>query len=209
MREYLEFYINGEWVDPMKSNPFNVINPATEAVAGKINLGTKADVDKAVKAASEAFKSWSQTSKEERLAILNRIVEEFEKKVPELGEAISEEMGAPNWLAVNIQATLGVHHFRNTAAILERYEFEEDRGNSRISREPIGVCGFITPWNWPIHQICAKVGPALAVGCTVVLKPSEIAPFPAKYSPIYYMLLAFPPVFSIWYKAKEQKWAKP
>ena len=180
MREYLEFYINGEWVDPMKSNPFNVINPATEAVAGKINLGTKADVDKAVKAASEAFKSWSQTSKEERLHVLDRIIEEFEKRLPEMAEAITEEMGAPAWLSLGSQAALGVNHFKNTRAVLERFEFESDRGGSHISREPIGVCGLITPWNWPMNQICAKTSPALAVGCTVVLKPSEIAPFSAK-----------------------------
>ena len=180
MREYLEFYINGEWVDPMKSNPFNVINPATEAVAGKINLGTKADVDKAVKAASEAFKSWSQTSKEERLHVLDRIIEEFEKRLPEMAEAITEEMGAPAWLSLGSQAALGVNHFKNTRAVLERFEFESDRGGSHISREPIGVCGLITPWNGPMNQICAKTSPALAVGCTVVLKPSEIAPFSAK-----------------------------
>jgi len=180
MREYLEFYINGEWVDPMKSNPFNVVNPATEAVAGKINLGTKADVDKAVKAASEAFKSWSQTSKEERLHVLDRIIEEFEKRLPEMAEAITEEMGAPAWLSLGSQAALGVNHFKNTRAVLERFEFESDRGGSHISREPIGVCGLITPWNWPMNQICAKTSPALAVGCTVVLKPSEIAPFSAK-----------------------------
>ncbi|MDG2090510.1 MAG: aldehyde dehydrogenase family protein [Gammaproteobacteria bacterium] len=180
MREYLEFYINGEWVDPIKSNPFNVINPATEAVAGKINLGTKADVDKAVKAASEAFNSWSQTSKEERLQVLDRIIEEFEKRLPEMAEAITEEMGAPAWLSESTQAALGVNHFKNTRTVLERFEFEADRGGSHISREPIGVCGLITPWNWPMNQICAKTSPALAVGCTVVLKPSEIAPFSAK-----------------------------
>ncbi|MDG1851983.1 MAG: aldehyde dehydrogenase family protein, partial [Gammaproteobacteria bacterium] len=131
-------------------------------------------------AAANAFKTWSVTSKEERLAILNRIVEEFEKRVPELGEAITEEMGAPKWLADGTQAAIGVNHFKTAVSVLEKFEFEEDRGTSRIAREPIGVCGFITPWNWPIHQICAKVAPALAVGCTVVLKPSEIAPFSAK-----------------------------
>jgi len=180
MREYLQFYINGEWVDPVIPKPLDVIDPATEEVAGRINVGSKADVDKAVAAAAEAFKSWSQTSKQERLQVLNRIIEEFEKRVPELGQAITEEMGAPTWLAVNTQAGIGVNHFKTTASVLERFEFETDRGGSHISREPIGVCGFITPWNWPIHQICAKVGPALAVGCTVVLKPSEIAPFSGK-----------------------------
>ena len=180
MREYMQFYINGEWVDPVTPRSLDVIDPATEEVAGYISLGSDADIDNAVNAAANAFKTWSVTSKEERLAILNRIVEEFEKRVPELGEAITEEMGAPKWLADGTQAAIGVNHFKTAVSVLEEFEFEEDRGTSRIAREPIGVCGFITPWNWPIHQICAKVAPALAVGCTVVLKPSEIAPFSAK-----------------------------
>ncbi len=180
MRDYLQFYINGEWVDPTTPRTLDVIDPSTEAVAGHISLGSDADVDNAVSAASEAFKSWSQTSKEERLAILNRVVEEFEKRVPELGEAITEEMGAPTWLAEGTQAAIGVNHFKTAISVLEDFKFEEDRGTSRVAREPIGVCGFITPWNWPIHQLCAKVAPALAVGCTVVVKPSEIAPFSAQ-----------------------------
>jgi aldehyde dehydrogenase (NAD+) len=180
MREYMQFYINGEWTDPTSPRSLDVIDPATEEVAGQISLGSDADVDKAVTAAATAFKTWSRTSKDERLAILNRIVEEFEKRVPELGTAITEEMGAPKWLADGTQAAVGVNHFKTAIGILESFEFDEDRGTSRVSREPIGVCGFITPWNWPIHQICAKVAPALAVGCTIVLKPSEIAPFSAK-----------------------------
>ena len=180
MRDYMQFYINGEWVDPVTPKSLDVIDPATEEVSGHINAGSEADVDKAVNAAAQAFKTWSRTSKEERLAIMNRIVEEFEKKVPELGEAITEEMGAPKWLADGTQAAIGVNHFKTAISVLEKFEFEEDRGTSRIAREPIGVCGFITPWNWPIHQICAKVAQALAVGCTVVLKPSEIAPFSGK-----------------------------
>ena len=180
MRDYMQFYINGEWVDPVTPKSLDVIDPATEEVSGHINAGSEADVDKAVNAAAQAFKTWSRTSKEERLAIMNRIVEEFEKKVPELGAAITEEMGAPKWLADGTQAAIGVNHFKTAISVLEKFEFEEDRGTSRIAREPIGVCGFITPWNWPIHQICAKVAPALAVGCTVVLKPSEIAPFSGK-----------------------------
>jgi aldehyde dehydrogenase (NAD+) len=180
MREYMQFYINGEWTDPASPRSLNVIDPATEEVAGQISLGSDADVDKAVTAAAAAFNTWSTTSKDERLAILNRVVEEFEKRVPELGTAITEEMGAPKWLADGTQAAVGVNHFKTAISVLEKFEFEEDRGTSRVSREPIGVCGFITPWNWPIHQICAKVAPALAVGCTIVLKPSEIAPFSAK-----------------------------
>jgi len=180
MREYMQFYINGEWVDPVTPLSLDVIDPATEVVAGHISLGSAADVDKAVEAAAAAFESWSATGREERLAILNRVVEEFEKRVPEIGAAITEEMGAPKWLADGTQAAIGVNHFKIAVKVLETFQFEEDRGTSRIAREPIGVCGFITPWNWPIHQICAKVAPALAVGCTVVLKPSEIAPFSAK-----------------------------
>ena len=180
MRDYMQFYINGEWVDPATPRSLDVIDPATEEVAGNISLGNDADIDNAVNAAANAFKTWSVTSKEERLTILNRVVEEFEKRVPELGEAITEEMGAPKWLADGTQAAIGVNHFKTAVSVLEKFEFEEDRATSRIAREPIGVCGFITPWNWPIHQICAKVAPALAVGCTVVLKPSEIAPFSAK-----------------------------
>ncbi len=180
MRDYMQFYINGQWTDPVKPNPRDVINPATESVAGHINLGSHADVDKAVDAAGEAFKTWSRTSREERLDILRRIIEEFEKTVPALGEAIMEEMGAPRWLAVGTQAGIGVNHFKKALEVLESFSFDEARGTSHIVREPIGVCAFITPWNWPIHQICAKVAPALAVGCTVVLKPSEIAPFSGK-----------------------------
>jgi aldehyde dehydrogenase (NAD+) len=180
MREYLQFYIDGAWVNPVTARTLDVIDPATAAVAGHISLGSAADVDKAVQAAVKAFRTWSRTTRAERLAVLARIVEEFTKRVPELGDAITEEMGAPKWLAQGTQAAIGVNHFKTAIAILENYKFEEDRGTSRIVREPIGVCGFITPWNWPIHQICAKVAPALATGCTVVLKPSEIAPFSAQ-----------------------------
>ena len=180
MRDYMQFYINGEWVDPVTPRSLDVIDPATEEVAGHISLGSAADVDKAVAAAASAFGTWSATSREERLEVLNRIVAEFEKRLPELGDAITEEMGAPKWLAHGTQAAIGVNHFKTAIKVLETFKFEEDRGTSRVAREPIGVCGFITPWNWPIHQLCAKVAPALAVGCTVVVKPSEIAPFSAK-----------------------------
>lgn len=177
MKQYQKFYINGAWVEPEAPKTLDVINPATAGVAGRISLGSAVDVDKAVKAAAKAFRTWSRTTREERLAVLDRIIEEFTKRVPELGDAITEEMGAPKWLAHGTQAAIGVNHFKTARKILETYKFEEDRGTSRVVQEPIGVCGFITPWNWPIHQICAKVGPALATGCTVVLKPSEIAPF--------------------------------
>jgi len=180
MREYLLFYINGRWVDPAVPKTLDVTNPATEAVAGRISLGSAADADQAVKAAAQAFKTWSHSTREQRLVLLDRIIAEFEKRVAELGDAITEEMGAPKWLAHGTQAAIGVNHFKTARRILETYRFEEDRGTSRVVQEPIGVCAFITPWNWPIHQICAKVAPALATGCTVVLKPSEIAPFSAQ-----------------------------
>ncbi|HEY0962794.1 MAG TPA: aldehyde dehydrogenase family protein [Pseudomonadales bacterium] len=180
MRNYLQFYIDGAWVDPVSPARLDVIDPATAQVCGHISVGSAADVDKAVKAAAKAFRTYSRTSREQRLALLDRIIDEFAKRVPELGDAITEEMGAPKWLAHGTQAAIGVNHFKTARKILETYEFEEDRGTSRVIQEPIGVCGFITPWNWPIHQICAKVAPALATGCTVVLKPSEIAPFSAQ-----------------------------
>lgn len=179
MRRYLQFYIDGAWVDPVTAKTLDVINPATASVAGVISVGSAVDVDRAVQAASRAFGSWSRITREQRLAVLDRIIEQFSKRVPELGDAIMEEMGAPKWLAHGTQAAIGVNHFKTARKILETYKFEEDRGTSRVIKEPIGVCGFITPWNWPIHQICAKVAPALATGCTVVLKPSEIAPFSA------------------------------
>lgn len=180
MREYLQFYINGEWVDPVAPKRIDVIDPAIAAVTGHINVGSAADVDKAVTAAAKAFRTWSTTTRAQRLALFDRIIEEFSIRVPELGDAITEEMGAPLWLAHGTQAAIGVNHFKTARAILEKFCFEEDRGTSRVIREPIGVCAFITPWNWPIHQISAKVAPALATGCTVVLKPSEIAPFSGK-----------------------------
>ena len=177
MREHLKFYIDGEWVDPAQPKTIDVVNPANEEVCGRVSAGSPADVDRAVAAARKAFKTWRKTSREDRLALLNRIVEAFQARVGDMAEAITLEMGAPAWLAQGTQAPIGINHFKSTIGVLERYEFEEDRGTSRVLKEPIGVCGFITPWNWPIHQICAKVAPALAVGCTVVLKPSEIAPF--------------------------------
>ena len=177
MREYLQFYIDGRWVDPAVAKTLEVTNPATEEVCGRIAVGSAADVDRAVAAARRAFRSYSKTSREERLELLERIVEEFGKRVGDMAAAITEEMGAPAWLAQGTQAPIGINHFKAAIGVLKTFEFEEDRGKNRILKEPIGVCGFITPWNWPIHQICAKVAPALATGCTIVLKPSEIAPF--------------------------------
>jgi len=177
VRDYLKFYIDGKWVEPSTPRTLDVINPATEEVAGRISLGAQADVDKAVAAAKKAFKTWSKTSREERLAVIERLAAEFGKRMGDVADAITEEMGAPAWLAQNAQGPAGIGHLMTAANVLKTYEFEEDRGTTRIVKEPIGVVGFVTPWNWPMNQICAKVGPALAVGCTVVLKPSEIAPF--------------------------------
>jgi aldehyde dehydrogenase (NAD+) len=175
----LKFYIDGAWVDPVEKKTLEVIDPATEQVAGRISLGSAADVDRAVQAARKAFVSFSQTTREERLALLERVLAEYQKRFGDVAQAITEEMGAPAWLAEKAQAAIGVGHLQTTMRVLREYKFEEERGSTLIAKEPIGVCGFITPWNWPINQIAAKVCPALAVGCTIVLKPSEIAPFSA------------------------------
>jgi aldehyde dehydrogenase (NAD+) len=177
MREYLKFYIDGAWVDPITPKSLDVINPANEEVAGRISMGSAADVDVAAKAARKAFATWSLTSREERIEILERIVQEYQKRYGEIADAITEEMGAPASLSQRAQAATGIGHFQTAIAVLKNYKFEEDRGPTRIVKEPIGVCGLITPWNWPINQISCKVAPALATGCTMILKPSEVAPF--------------------------------
>ena len=177
MREYLKFYIDGQWVDPVAPKTLDVINPANEEVAGHISLGSEADVDKAVKAAQKAFETYSQTTREERIELLERIIVEYQKRYEDMAKAITEEMGAPSWLAQRAQAAMGIGHVQTAVEVLKTYKFEEDRGTTRLVKEPIGVCGFITPWNWPVNQIACKVAPALATGCTMVLKPSEVAPF--------------------------------
>ena len=180
MREYLKFYIDGRWVAPVEPRTHEVINPATEQVCGRISLGSAADVDKAVAAARRAFASWSQTSREERISVLQRILAEYQKRAGDLATAITEEMGAPAALANGFQVGLGVGHLSTAIEILKHFPFEEQRGATLIVKEPIGVCGLITPWNWPMNQIAVKVFPALATGCTVVLKPSEVSPFSAR-----------------------------
>ena len=177
MREYLQFYIDGQWVDPVKPNGLDVINPATEEVAGRISLGGAADVDRAVAAARKAFGAWSQTSREERLEVLGRVLAEYQKRFGDLALAVTEEMGAPASLAQRAQVPIGMGHLATAIEVLKTFKFEEDRGQTKIVKEAIGVCGLITPWNWPLNQIVCKVAPALAAGCTVVLKPSEVAPF--------------------------------
>src|SRR5829696_5269190 len=177
MREYLKFFIDGEWVEPAQVKTLDVENPATELVVGRIALGSAADVDRAVKAAKAAFAAWSRTSREERLEVLNRIVTEYEKRFGDLMTAVTQEMGAPASLCQDAQVPAGLDHLIDATRILQDFPFQEIRGQTMIVREPIGVCGFITPWNWPLNQITHKVAPALATGCTMVLKPSEVAPF--------------------------------
>ena len=177
MREYLKFYIDGQWVDPVRPNPFDVENPATEQVSGKISLGSAADVDVAVNAARRAFSSWSQTTREQRLDLLQAILAEYQKRSDDLAEAVTEEIGAPPSLAAGPQVFLGIGHLTTAIDVLKNFPFEEHKGESLIAKEPIGVCGLITPWNWPINQVAVKVYPALATGCTVILKPSEVAPY--------------------------------
>ena len=179
MENAQKFYINGEWVEPSTSNRLDVINPATEQVIGTIALGAQADVDAAVAAAKAAFVTFSQTTREERLELLGRVLEAYKARMPDIAAAVSSEMGAPTALANRAQAPSGIGHFMATAKALENFDFAEDLGTSRIEYEPIGVCAFITPWNWPLNQIAAKVAPALAAGCTMVLKPSEVAPLNA------------------------------
>ena len=179
MREYLKFYIDGQWVEPIEMQIAERVNPANEEICGRIALGGAADVDKAVQAARKAFVSWSQTTREERLAILERILEEFQKRAGDLAAATTEEMGAPAALANGFQVGLGLGHLTTAIEVLKKFEFEEQRGATRIVKEPIGVCGMITPWNWPINQVTVKVFPALATGCTMVLKPSQESHFSA------------------------------
>jgi aldehyde dehydrogenase (NAD+) len=176
MKEFLQFYINGQWVNPVQPKAMDVINPATEEVIGRISLGSAADVDKAVAAARAAFETFGRTSREERIALLERIIAAYTARIGEIAETISLEMGAPMWLAKAAQAPSALAHLNQALEVLKSYQFVQNRGTTRIVHEPIGVCGFITPWNWPVNQIACKVAPALAAGCTIVLKPTEIAP---------------------------------
>ena len=179
MSNRTNFYINGEWVAPTTSELLDVINPATEQPIGQIAMGGVEDVNKAVAAAKAAFDSFSQTTKEERIALLEAIIAKYSERLGDVAAVISEEMGSPVNLANKAQAPAGLGHLMTTLEVLKTYEFEQDLGTSRIIKEPAGVCGFITPWNWPINQIACKVAPAIAAGCTMVLKPSEVAPFNA------------------------------
>ncbi len=176
MKSYLKHYIDGAWVESEGGKRHEVIDPATEQACTEITLGTAADVDKAVAAARRAFESYSQTSVEERAALLGRIIEEYKARIPDLAAAISQEMGAPIGFATAAQAPTGLGHFMSTLKALNAFQFEERLGRTCVVHEPLGVVAMITPWNWPLNQICAKVAPALAAGDTMVLKPSEESP---------------------------------
>jgi aldehyde dehydrogenase (NAD+) len=179
MKDCRQFYIDGKWVAPSHPHDLEVVDPATEAPIAIISLGSVADVDKAVAAATRAFELYSETSLEERLALLRRIIEVYQSKAGEMAATISQEMGAPISLAQKAQVPAGLAHLTQIVKVLERFPFEELQGTTLMRKEPIGVCALVTPWNWPMNQIACKVAPALAAGCTMILKPSEIAPLSA------------------------------
>ena len=179
MKIYDQFYINGQWVEPSDKKLLDVINPSTEEVCAQIAIGNAQDVDIAARAASQAFKSYGFSSVQDRIEILQAIITAFKVRYNDIADAISEEMGAPTQLSVKAQTGSGLGHFKTAASLLETYSFKEQQSASLIVKEPIGVCALITPWNWPLNQIACKVAPAIAVGCTVILKPSEVAPLSA------------------------------
>ena len=179
MLDKRKFYIDGEWVDPIKKNDFDVINPCNEDPCAVISLGSTEDTNRAVKAAKTAFQTWKETSKEERIKLLEKLLTIYKKRFNEMAEAISLEMGAPMDWSTDVQTASGRDHLEDFILRLKNFNFEEhfdEKSNNHIYYEPIGVCGLITPWNWPINQIALKVAPAFATGCTIILKPSEIAP---------------------------------
>ena len=177
MKDKLNFYIDGSWVESESKERIEVINPANEELIGHITSGTKDDINKAVLAASKAFKTYQLTSKNDRIELLNNIIFEYENRYDDLVQTITEEMGAPMWLSEKAQASTGIKNLHETLDALKDYEFEKKEGDYTLVREPIGVIGMITPWNWPMNQITTKASAALAAGCTMVLKPSEISPY--------------------------------
>ena len=188
IRDYTRIYIDGAWVQPLDGKIIDLINPATERPAGQITLCTAADVDRAVAAARKAFTSFSRSSRQERVDLLSSILGVYAKRQDDLADALTEELGAPKKFAKEVQAGVGLLHLQTAIAILKDYQFEYPQSNRTIiRREPIGVVGMITPWNWPINQLVAKVFPALATGCTIVHKPSEVAPFTAHCWPRSFM----------------------
>ncbi len=179
MLEKKNFYINGNWVTPAKTNDFNVINPSNEEPFAIISLGSKEDTEAAVMAAKNAFETWKDTSVEERISLLEKLLRIYKKRFDEMANAISMEMGAPKDWSTNVQTSSGQSHIEDFILRLKEFNFEKQfdpKSNNHIRYEPIGICGLITPWNWPINQIALKVIPAFATGCTMILKPSEIAP---------------------------------
>jgi len=176
MKDLRKFYIDGQWIDPVQSNDLDVENPASEELVATISLGAEADVNHAVAAARRAFPGYSQMPVDERISLMEKLLQIYVDRYDEMAVAISIEMGAPISFATAAQADTGRGHINSAIEALKQFEFERQVGNTRIVKEAIGVCGFITPWNWPINQISCKVAPALATGCTMVLKPSEIAP---------------------------------
>ena len=177
MKDKLQFYINGAWVESDSSEKIEVINPANEELVGHVSAGTKSDIDKAVKAANQSFTTYQHTSKDDRIELLNNVISEYENRYDDFVQTITEEMGAPIWLSEKAQASTGIKNLHETLDALQEYQFEKKEGDYTLIREPIGVIGMITPWNWPMNQITTKVSAALAAGCTMVLKPSEISPY--------------------------------
>ena len=177
MKDKLNFYIDGSWVESKSKERIEVINPANEELIGHITSGTKDDINSAVMAASKAFKTYQLTSKVDRIELLNNIIAEYKNRYDDLVQTITEEMGAPIWLSEKAQASTGIKNLHETLDALKDYEFEKKEGDYTLIREPIGVIGMITPWNWPMNQITTKASAALAAGCTMVLKPSEISPY--------------------------------
>ena len=201
MQDKRNFYINGKWVSPSKKNDFEVINPSNEEPFAIISLGYKEDTDEAVRAAKKAFVKWKETSKEERISLLEKLLTIYKKRFKEMSEAITMEMGSPIDYSLSTHTTSGQSHLEDFILRLKEFNFEEhfdSKSNNHISYEPIGVCGLITPWNWPINQIALKVVPALATGCTMLLKPSEIAPISAMLFAEMIDQAGFPPgVFNL------------
>lgn len=173
------FYIDGKWSEPLGRQRREIINPATEAVCAHIHMGSEEDADCAVLAARRAFDSYSQWTREQRMALLERVIEVYERRLDDLGRAVCEEMGAPLQMAIKMHAGIGLAHWKANLDILRDYRFEQLQDQSVLRREPIGVCAMITPWNWPLNQMVCKIAPALAAGCTIVLKPSELSPLSA------------------------------
>jgi len=179
MQQHTKFYIDGQWVEPAVPRTLDVINPSTEQPFARISMGSATDVNTAVVAARRAFEGFSQTSREERVALLEKVLAVYQQRYGDIVQAVSQDMGAPLWLSKAAQAAVGVAHLSQAIQVLKDFNFEQAQGTTTLVHEPVGVVGMITPWNWPINQIMCKVAPALAAGCTMILKPSEVAPLSA------------------------------